>query len=652
MSAPEPTPSGNERGSRGARLRGMDPTEWLVVFLISGPAVVLCGLLLPGWLWFTLGVAWSILPLVLLCRALAWLVGPVFAYEMVRTLRRPRHILYRFLYGAALLLVLSWVYWNWQTELADRTADAVDPAAEMPRFAGQFYGAALATQVGAVLLLTPLFVAGTIAGEKERRTLDFLLASPLSNREIVAGKVAAQVTNLGFLVATTLPILALTQLWGGIDPLSVLIGFALTAATAVLVAGVAAYTSVLCPRATHAILATYLATVALAGLIGCVAAWCMVVPLFTGGSKLGFFFLAGVEVILGGFFIAAAADRVRRAASGTPEDPRPRKPLNPRPEPTPLPRGPSRPPVTDQPLLWKELSDRRIWWQEPRNFRDVLMLVVTLVLGWMTSVTILFSAAALDARLVSGQQYPFDELTGWVRVVSLILSCPLGLVVGLSAAARVTREREQRTLDSLLTIPDESSKILFAKWLGAVLSIRHMAFCLAVVWFWGLVTAGLHLLSLPLVVLTGVVYIAFAASLGLFFSVVCRGTVQATLATLLALLGLAVGTWVLKNNSHALLTSWLGAEAGGAVEVFVRYGLPFPMGLLDLTFGYDIDLGASVPFGDHGRIDTWQMIGAGLTGLGVYAGAAWLLWHAALVRFRAQTCRAPVRRKQAFEPVV
>src|SRR5262249_46673795 len=275
-------------------------------------------------------------------------------------------------------------------------------------------------------------------------------------------KVAAQVTNLGLLAVTTLPILALTQLWGGIDPLSVLIGFALTAATAVLVAGVAAYTSVLSPRATPAILVTYLATVAPAGLIGCVASWCMV-PLFTGGSNLGFFFVAGVEVILGGFFIAAAADRLRRTASGNPEDSPPRKPLKPRPEPKPLPRVHLRPPVTDQPLLWKELSDHRIRWDDLQRFREVIVFAVTVVLSWRTFMLVPASGVPGKAGGEGVQPFPFGGRGGGVRVVIMVLFCALGLVGGLCAAASVPRGREQRPRDSLLTIPAESSAILSAK---------------------------------------------------------------------------------------------------------------------------------------------------------------------------------------------
>src|SRR5206468_714418 len=39
-----------------------------------------------------------------------------------------------------------------------------------------------------VLSLTPAYVAGSIADEKERKTLEFILATDLQNREIVFGK--------------------------------------------------------------------------------------------------------------------------------------------------------------------------------------------------------------------------------------------------------------------------------------------------------------------------------------------------------------------------------------------------------------------------------------------------------------------------------
>src|SRR5262249_54855100 len=153
-------------------------------------------------------------------------------------------ILFRCLYAFSLLLALCWVYWEWQTQINAGRGEALDAATEMPRFAGRFFAACLLMQFAAVLLLTPIYAAGAIAEEKERRTLEFLLATDLSGREIVLGKFISRVANLALLVATTLPILGLTQLWGGVDPTLVLAGFVLTAATMLSLAGLSVLNSV------------------------------------------------------------------------------------------------------------------------------------------------------------------------------------------------------------------------------------------------------------------------------------------------------------------------------------------------------------------------------------------------------------------------
>ena len=83
----------------------------------------------------------------------------------------------------------------------------------------------------AVALLTPAYVAGAIADEKDRKTLEFLLATDLRSREIVLSKLASRLANLTLFVLTGLPILSLIQFLGGVDPNLVLAGFAVTALT-------------------------------------------------------------------------------------------------------------------------------------------------------------------------------------------------------------------------------------------------------------------------------------------------------------------------------------------------------------------------------------------------------------------------------------
>ena len=85
----------------------------------------------------------------------------------------------------------------------------------------------------AVFLLTPIYTAGVIAEEKDRRTLDLLLTTRLTNREIVAGLLASRLATLGLIFLTILPVLSLMEFLGGVDPKLVLAGFLITGAAVI-----------------------------------------------------------------------------------------------------------------------------------------------------------------------------------------------------------------------------------------------------------------------------------------------------------------------------------------------------------------------------------------------------------------------------------
>src|SRR5262249_50077422 len=113
--------------------------------------------------------------------------------------------------------------------------------------------------------------------------------------------------------------------------------------------------------------------------------------------------------------------------------------------------------------------------------------------------------------------------------------------------------------------------------------------------------------------------------------------------TLLIALALTVGTWVLTGNSEALLASWLPSGVHAVAEPLLKYGLTPPMPLIVLAFGFDTYLDAPDRFLGESSVSTGQMLVSALGGPAFYAGAAALLWWAALARFRPQPCRAPVR---------
>jgi hypothetical protein len=165
------------------------------------------------------------------------LFGPVLFYEGLRASRRGRFFLLRCLYAIGLLLLLLWVHSIWSMEQQFSATTGEQPYKQQAKLAQEFFFAFAVVQFVAVVLLTPAYVAGGIAEEKEKRTLEFLLATDLRGREIVFGKLLARLGNLGLFVMTGLPVLSLMQFFGGIDPGMLLSSFAVTALTACSLAG-------------------------------------------------------------------------------------------------------------------------------------------------------------------------------------------------------------------------------------------------------------------------------------------------------------------------------------------------------------------------------------------------------------------------------
>ncbi len=74
-------------------------------------------------------------------------------------------------------------------------------------------------------LMAPSFAAGAITGEKERKTYEMLLASPLRPGAIVAGKMIASLAPLAVLIAASLPIIVLCLPLGGVSVYEVLAAY-------------------------------------------------------------------------------------------------------------------------------------------------------------------------------------------------------------------------------------------------------------------------------------------------------------------------------------------------------------------------------------------------------------------------------------------
>ncbi len=189
-------------------------------------------------------------------------MGPLFYYDLVRLARRGSSVLLRCAYALAVFVNLYLAYrarfpqdelWWWPFS----SPASLHPR-ELSRLGEEFVRGILKVQTAAIFVLAPAYVAGVIAGEKERRSLDLLFTTQLRDREIVLGKLAARLAHLGMLLLGALPLLALTALWGGTD-VRLLLTASLAAGMYLFAVGaLSIFCSVLARTAFSALVASYL----------------------------------------------------------------------------------------------------------------------------------------------------------------------------------------------------------------------------------------------------------------------------------------------------------------------------------------------------------------------------------------------------------
>jgi len=129
--------------------------------------------------------------------------NPVLIRELLVNLRSPRAFVLQLLYVAFLGVV---VYFAWPLKGELVSADLSQRLFDI-FFLGQFF---------LVALVAPSFAAGSITGEKERKTYEMLLASPLKPSSILIGKLLSSLTYLVLLIVSSLPLMILCFLLGGI----------------------------------------------------------------------------------------------------------------------------------------------------------------------------------------------------------------------------------------------------------------------------------------------------------------------------------------------------------------------------------------------------------------------------------------------------
>ncbi len=172
------------------------------------------------------------------------LAGPIFDKELRVASRRRRHYALRFGYVVLLMLFITTVWidaMRFHGSMAVRQTHMEVAARELT--VGIVWFQFIAAQIVAVVAMST-----AISDEVYGRTLGVLMTTPLSSFQVVIGKLCSRLFQVLLLVATTLPLLAIVRVLGGI-PWNFLLQSLLITWTAVLFAGsVSLFFSVLCRR--------------------------------------------------------------------------------------------------------------------------------------------------------------------------------------------------------------------------------------------------------------------------------------------------------------------------------------------------------------------------------------------------------------------
>lgn len=198
---------------------------------------------------------------------LRWLLrlGPTnpIAVRLVQNgSRRTKHLYIRAGYVAVLGLVLLWTL---LVQAGSSTgAGGLDYRVLAAAGASSFAWVAY-LQVGLICVLAPVFMASAIAQESNPKTWDIILTTPLTRAEIVLGNLFGRLFFVLALLFASLPLFALTQYFGGVPGQSILTSYLIAGCAATLVGAIAIALSVSRLAGRRAVFAFYVSVVSYLG---------------------------------------------------------------------------------------------------------------------------------------------------------------------------------------------------------------------------------------------------------------------------------------------------------------------------------------------------------------------------------------------------
>jgi ABC-type transport system involved in multi-copper enzyme maturation permease subunit len=420
----------------------------------------------------------------------------------------------------------------------------------------------------------------SIAGEKDRRTLDFLLATRLGNAEIVLGKLVSSLTLFISTLAAGLPIMLLLNTLGSIDLELILLTYASLTCMAFFLTSLSIWVSTGASDSGHAIRFSMLVIMAwlmlpffvaflfprfgirLPGFVLTINAWLLdsgplsLLLKIGGGISVSsglidpVAWMGELQLLGGGLFLAWAIVRLRSAYRVNVSDDglslvgrltRPGWRLR------------AKPAVSDDPILWREMTTSRVGFLS-WVFSAIIISCSYAALGY---ITFFFGRPAFielwrhgytagvttadrpEMNLIVryflpdyGVKPPVDiartEFNLFLRFVTTPTTLLIAVMAAGAAATGIATELARETWNSLIATPLTAREILRSKILAALWQLRWLMTTLFVLWTIGLIAGAIHPLGYLAVVIELAAWTWFFLTRGTLASVQAKDQAAAT----------------------------------------------------------------------------------------------------------------------------
>ncbi len=488
---------------------------------------------------------------------------------------------------------------------------------DLARFGTLAFQLVVPLELVIVMFLSAVTTAASVAQEKDRRTLVLLLLTRLRSSQIVLGKLLASLLAIGNMVLSSLPLLLIFPLLGGVSVDQALQAMAILLCTAFWCASVGALVGFWREKTFQALAITLLAITAwcvlgeviAAGYISAVpadwakaisplrAAWSICQPLpeesfrfITGGVATCYCIFA---LALGSLLCVISIARLRvwnpsqEVRLQTPESDSETPPTE------------ANDAAGSEAASWKVRAPRHVWnnpvlWREMCTWaygRKLLFIRLAYVLLFVVAMSGLYwtveTGAALQRSRLNEELIPVaTKVLAPFLVISLIM-------INALAVNSVTNERDGQALDLLLVTQITPAQFLIGKLFGVLyvtkeMVILPMALCIYLWWQRGLTTDNLVYVLLGLVVMN-----AFVTMLGIHCGMIhaqSRGAIATSLGTVFFLfLGVVMCMLVMlsfRGSFASQLPPFLVIILGGGIGLFSALGIRNPSPAIALaSFG-------------------------------------------------------------------